>query len=106
MSIQELIQKNKSEFEMTYGDCDILNEQMCCIEKDCLCNKMSYLESIADWHTQSLKDLIDAVIESREKAKKEQKYEDNDYFEYSIIETYNEALDDTIKDLKAIKELL
>ena len=94
MSIQELIQKNKSAFEKQTPE-DGQEPVLILLKK-----------VFWQFHTQSLKDLIDAVIESREKAKKEQKYEDNDYFEYSIIETYNEALDDTIKELQAIKELL
>jgi len=63
---------------------------------------------IKKWHTQSLKDLIDAVIESREKANKNMDtvFYDEDGYTRANAKGYNQALDDTIKELKAIREML
>lgn len=82
MSIQELIQKNK--------DLEKLNVVVSNLY-------LSQRQKIIDWHTQSLKDLIDAVIED------EKKDTSND----SVWgQGYNQAKHDTINRLKAIREML
>jgi hypothetical protein len=95
-NISELIQKNK--------DLEKLNVIVSNLY-------LSQRQKIIDWHTQSLKDLIDAVIESREKAK--ERYIPNAETTggtrdetHCYRDGYSQAQDDTIKELRAIKELL
>jgi hypothetical protein len=99
MSIQELIQKNKSErdekFEYVYSlsKVDRITE---------------VFKLLKDWDTQYTKDLIDAVIENEEKAKKDLIL----FGKFGVdiediqIKEWNASKKDTISKLKAIKELL
>jgi hypothetical protein len=72
-------------------------------------NKKSYIRGFEFVHEQNVrfaKDLIDAVIEDEEKAmmKQSDKVIPNSYENIVII--FNQAKQDTISKLKAIKELL
>jgi hypothetical protein len=102
MSIQELIQKNK--------DLEKLNVIVSNLY-------LSQRQKIIDWHIQSLKDLIDAVIEEEEKEIKMTRQEYVKQFGELAInppktilelqyEAYNQAKNDTISRLKDIKEML
>jgi hypothetical protein len=91
-TIQELIQKNRSE---------LLNTNLLKQEEEWDCDAGCYVdrEKILSWHTKSLKDLINAVIEDEEKAEKEENGN-------NCLIFWNASKEDTISKLKAIKELL
>jgi hypothetical protein len=94
MSIKELIQKNKESF---YDN----DKFMCLYDSDISGMGYNQKEEVFDWHTQSLKDLIDAVIEDE---KNEIKKADK-FVPFQRIH-YVDAKQDTISKLKAIKEML
>ncbi len=93
-SIQELIQKNKSHAIDLSEASDIM-------PKDLKEHQIRIYNAV-----------IDAVIESREKAKKKtivNMLQDDEMFNkrgMDGVKAWNEAIDDTIKELQAIKELL
>jgi sulfatase maturation enzyme AslB (radical SAM superfamily) len=97
-NISELIQKNKSEFkelECPHGNwlhfCD-----SCPIE---------WYEYISNKHTQSLKSLIDAVIEDEEKEISDENMRDA-ILSGDVEEVFKSAKQNTIEKLKAIREIL
>lgn len=69
--IKQLIKEQREQFLSLFGEAEELNKQICCIEKDCLCNKMSYLEAIDAWHTTSLKSLLLALRDESKKERRE-----------------------------------
>lgn len=95
-NIQELIQKNKSEFNEFFNRKPTINRP----------NFTASYSEIKDWHTQSLKSLIDAVIEDEENSFQEAKSVRQFMATSGTGVGYNQAKQDTISKLKAIKELL
>jgi hypothetical protein len=100
-NISELIQKNKESF---YNN----DKFMCLYDSDISGMGYNQKEEVFDWHTQSLKDLIDAVIEEEEKSEStyepDLSYQDPDF--RIAQEYYEKAKQDTISKLKAIREML
>jgi len=99
MDISELIQKNKSHAIDLSEASDIMPKDLK-EHQNRIYNAVLDSEYLSNRH---LKDIIDAVIEDVEKMK----VLDTSASEYTPYDSgYNQALDDTIKELKAIKELL
>jgi len=100
---KELIQKNKSEFYDKF--IGLYDSDMSGMGDD-------QKEEVFNWHTQSLKDLIDAVIEDEMRVKKEI-FESSlrtfgrfyQYYDSDEI-GWDKAKQDTINKLKAIREML
>jgi hypothetical protein len=107
-SIQELIQKNKSHAIDLSEASDIM-------PKDLKEHQIRIYNAVLDSEylsNEHLKDLIDAVIESRKKKKKKtivNMLQDDEMFNergMDGVKAWNDAQDDTIKELLAIKKLL
>jgi hypothetical protein len=105
-NISELIQQNKSEFDekfkimsIGYHKCEGWND---IDELEIDTGYIDNIQEVFDWHTQSLKDLIDAVIEDEEEAIFDRaRYVIPDYGD-----GFNASKQDTISKLKAIREML
>jgi len=96
-NISELIQKNKESFHKDINQEVILDQPV-----------RNVLKGIDILNTQSLKSLIDAVIEDEEKEIRNYKenWENQTDLDKSIALIKIEAKQDTISKLQAIKELL
>lgn len=102
MSIQELIQKNKSEFDEKIYDLIRIKSIAQYNNNGVNIGFKRSQDTVLNWHTQSLKSLIDAVIEEEEKEIDHiQKHSKGNYADGKV-----EAKNDTINRLKAIREML
>lgn len=99
--IKQLIERQREEF----------NERFAPIEREYNapgnCGYVDMTEDVKSFHSQSTKDLIDAVVEMEEgKKKKVEEMTSGGWYKNQENIGYNQAIDDTITQLLAIKEML